>query len=49
MICGQGTTTPFDMAVLNDMDRFHLCEDVIDQLPQSAPAPPTSSRRSAIS
>jgi xylulose-5-phosphate/fructose-6-phosphate phosphoketolase len=23
------TTTPFDMTVLNDMDRFHLAEDVI--------------------
>ncbi|NGP54439.1 phosphoketolase family protein [Thioalkalivibrio sp. XN8] len=28
------TTTPFDMVVINDMDRFHLCEDVIDRLPQ---------------
>src|SRR5262245_26679359 len=28
------TTTPFDMLVLNDMDRFHLVEAVIDQLPQ---------------
>jgi xylulose-5-phosphate/fructose-6-phosphate phosphoketolase len=28
------TTTPFDMVVLNEMDRFHLCEDVIDRLPQ---------------
>jgi xylulose-5-phosphate/fructose-6-phosphate phosphoketolase len=28
------TTTPFDMAVLNDMDRFHLVEDVIDRVPQ---------------
>lgn len=28
------TTTPFDMVVLNDMDRFHLAGDVIDRLPQ---------------
>jgi xylulose-5-phosphate/fructose-6-phosphate phosphoketolase len=26
------TTTPFDMAVLNDMDRFHLAGDVIDRV-----------------
>ena len=31
----EGTiTTPFDMAVLNDMDRFHLAGDAIDRLPQ---------------
>jgi xylulose-5-phosphate/fructose-6-phosphate phosphoketolase len=31
----EGTiTTPFDMAVLNEMDRFHLAQDVIDRLPQ---------------
>ncbi len=28
------TTTPFDMVVLNDLDRFHLADDVIDRLPQ---------------
>ncbi len=29
----EGTiSTPFDMTVLNDMDRFHLVQDVIDRL-----------------
>ena len=28
------TTTPFDMVVLNDLDRFHLAQDVIDRVPQ---------------
>jgi xylulose-5-phosphate/fructose-6-phosphate phosphoketolase len=27
------TTTPFDMTVLNDLDRFHLAMDVIDRVP----------------
>jgi xylulose-5-phosphate/fructose-6-phosphate phosphoketolase len=27
------TTTPFDMVMLNDLDRFHLVLDVIDRVP----------------
>jgi xylulose-5-phosphate/fructose-6-phosphate phosphoketolase len=27
------TTTPFDMLMLNDLDRFHLVADVIDRVP----------------
>jgi xylulose-5-phosphate/fructose-6-phosphate phosphoketolase len=35
----EGTiTTPFDMTVLNDLDRFHLVMDTIDRLPQTASA-----------
>lgn len=31
---GEGTTTtPFDMVVMNDLDRFNLANDVIDRLP----------------
>ncbi len=30
------TTTPFDMCVLNDLDRFHLVSDVIDRVPDLA-------------
>ena len=38
------TTTPFDMVMLNDLDRFHLVIDVIDRVPGladrgRAPAP----------
>jgi xylulose-5-phosphate/fructose-6-phosphate phosphoketolase len=32
----EGTiTTPFDMTVLNEIDRFHLAMDAIDRLPQT--------------
>ena len=38
------TTTPFDMVMMNDIDRFHLVIDVIDRVPglgerRRAPAP----------
>ena len=33
----EGTiTTPFDMTVLNDLDRFHLVMDIIDRVPQAS-------------
>ena len=28
------TTTPFDMTVLNDLDRYHLAQDVVDRVPR---------------
>ncbi|MBD1828950.1 phosphoketolase family protein [Microcoleus vaginatus GB1-A2] len=28
------TTTPFDMVVMNDLDRFHLVADVLDRVPK---------------
>jgi xylulose-5-phosphate/fructose-6-phosphate phosphoketolase len=28
------TTTPFDMCVLNEIDRFHLVRDVIHRVPK---------------
>jgi len=31
------TTTPFDMVMLNDMDRYHLVMDVIDRVPGLGP------------
>ncbi|MEP6592174.1 MAG: phosphoketolase, partial [Acidobacteriota bacterium] len=34
----EGTiTTPFDMTVLNDLDRFHLVIDTIERVPQAGP------------
>jgi xylulose-5-phosphate/fructose-6-phosphate phosphoketolase len=30
------TTTPFDMVVLNDLDRFHLATDVVNRVPRLA-------------
>ena len=39
------TTTPFDMVMLNDLDRFHLVKDVIDRVPGLAAGPRTSGRR----
>jgi xylulose-5-phosphate/fructose-6-phosphate phosphoketolase len=32
------TTTPFDMVVMNDLDRYHLAMDVIDRAPKVGPA-----------
>jgi xylulose-5-phosphate/fructose-6-phosphate phosphoketolase len=32
------TTTPFDIVMLNDLDRFHLVMDVIDRVPTLVPA-----------
>ena len=44
----EGTiTTPFDMAVLNDMDRFHLVMDTINRLPQIGGACGSSSPAAA--
>ncbi|MBA3915731.1 MAG: phosphoketolase family protein, partial [Acidobacteriales bacterium] len=31
------TTTPFDMTVLNELDRFHLAGDVMDRVPRLQP------------
>jgi xylulose-5-phosphate/fructose-6-phosphate phosphoketolase len=31
------TTTPFDMAVRNDLDRFHLVKDAVGRVPRLAP------------
>jgi xylulose-5-phosphate/fructose-6-phosphate phosphoketolase len=32
------TTTPFDMVVRNDLDRFHLAGDVVDRVKKLGPA-----------
>jgi xylulose-5-phosphate/fructose-6-phosphate phosphoketolase len=32
------TTTPFDMVVMNDLDRFGLMGDVVDRVPKLAPS-----------
>jgi xylulose-5-phosphate/fructose-6-phosphate phosphoketolase len=39
------TTTPFDMTVRNDLDRFHLAGDVIDRVPKLAAAAPALRRK----
>ena len=39
------TTTPFDMTMLNDLDRFHLVIDVIDRVPEPRGAGRRSARR----
>ena len=44
------TTTPFDMVMLNDLDRYHLVMDVIDRVPglsSSAGARPPAHGRQA--
>jgi xylulose-5-phosphate/fructose-6-phosphate phosphoketolase len=35
------TTTPFDMVMLNDLDRFHLVIDVLDRVPGLEPGAAT--------
>lgn len=35
MLLGHWGMTPFDMTVLNDLNRFYLVMDTIDRLPQS--------------
>ena len=37
------TTTPFDMVMLNDLDRFHLVMDVIDRIPSLGLSRPVTS------
>ena len=35
---GTTTSTPFDMCVMNELDRFHLAGDVIDRVPEAGGA-----------
>jgi xylulose-5-phosphate/fructose-6-phosphate phosphoketolase len=39
------TTTPFDMVMLNDLDRYHLVMDVIDRTPRLGPRAATLRQR----
>jgi xylulose-5-phosphate/fructose-6-phosphate phosphoketolase len=41
------TTTPFDMVMLNDLDRYHLVMDVIDRVPGLGPRAATLRQRMA--
>lgn len=41
------TTTPFDMVVMNDLDRFHLVMDVIDRVPRLGSAAAYTKQRLA--
>jgi xylulose-5-phosphate/fructose-6-phosphate phosphoketolase len=40
------TTTPFDMVMLNDLDRYHLVMDVIDRV--SGPAHPLAEQAAGL-
>ena len=33
----EGTTTPFDKVVLDDIDRYHRAKDVVDRVPGLGP------------
>ncbi len=41
------TTTPFDMTVLNELDRFHLAQAVFNRVPRLAPRAPELRERVA--
>ncbi len=42
------TTTPFDMVMLNDLDRYHLVMDVIDRVPGPRAPPPAGVRQEMV-